>query len=526
LQIGEIMIRPLLRVKFILLISLFLGGLTATVQGTQNPVQAGPKSIQLVRTGSAEAAIVVGKESSESASFSAAELQRYLAALSGVQISIIPETDVSSLSAQTTLILLGNPDSNRLIRDASLTKLVNFTGLKPEGYIVKTGHLKKRPMVVVGGNDDAGTLYAVYEFIEQLGVAFLLTGDVIPARQETLALGALDLRREPAFPRRGFLLQVAGFDNLTLFSTADYEKFVDQMAKMRCNYLQVWWFAFAPWLKHSYRGETMWMGDVSTKESGYLAWAHSSMGSRTTDEVTIGKEHFQGRRIAPPEFQNVETPAQAFDVAQTMLGKVIHHAKQRHVKVWLAIEMAALPPNLAQFAEKVGTLPFHPIFGTFVHPLDPVNREIQVERIKALINTYPEAEGYFLSWQNCIQRSIPKSIALSLLKNARSIMRCANCDIPGSNGGQAIAATGSSTTILATRISSSSCSAKVKSSLPRQNWVCWALVVAMFSPFWTRCYPRIFLLAIWNPVESGPRPESPCSILGGWGNARGLSNSA
>ena len=35
--------------------------------------------------------------------------------------------------------------------------------------------------------------------------------------------------------------------------------------------------------------------------------------------------------------------------------------------------------------------------GTFVHPLDEVNREIQVNRLKALISTYPEAEGYFLN---------------------------------------------------------------------------------------------------------------------------------
>jgi hypothetical protein len=36
-----------------------------------------------------------------------------------------------------------------------------------------------------------------------------------------------------------------------------------------------WWFAFGPWLKYFYKGETKWLGDVSTKESGYLthvAW--------------------------------------------------------------------------------------------------------------------------------------------------------------------------------------------------------------------------------------------------------------
>jgi len=74
---------------------------------------------------------------------------------------------------------------------------------------------------------------------------------------------------------------------------------------------------------------------------------------------------------------------------------VIRHAHERGIKVWPAVELASLPPNLARYCERVGELPFHPIFGTFVHPLDPVNREIQVNRLKALLETYPEADGYF-----------------------------------------------------------------------------------------------------------------------------------
>ena len=151
---------------------------------------------------------------------------------------------------------------------------MNFNGLKPEGFVIKTGRWKNRPAVVVGGNDDASTLYGIYELIEQLGVTFQLTGDVIPAPRADLAIPPLDLRREPAFARRGFLLGDVGYDNLTMFSCQDYAKLLDQMAKMKFNYLQFWWFCFEPWLKFSYRGEPMWMGDVSTKESGYLAWAH------------------------------------------------------------------------------------------------------------------------------------------------------------------------------------------------------------------------------------------------------------
>jgi len=202
------------------------------------------------------------------------------------------------------------------------------------------------------------------------------------------------VRKEPAFARRGFLLS-DGFHNQTLFSFQDYAKLIDQMAKVKCNYIQFWWCSFTPWIKYSYRGEPMWMGDSSTKESGYFSWTTDGYGSRTTDDVTIGKERFPGRRIVGPEMQQVETPDQAFEVAQDLLRRIIRYAKSRGIEFWPAVELASLPTNLARYCERVGDLPFTPGAGTFVHPLDPVNREIQVNRFKALIETYPEAEGYF-----------------------------------------------------------------------------------------------------------------------------------
>jgi hypothetical protein len=46
----------------------------------------------------------------------------------------------------------------------------------------------------------------------------------------------------------------------------------------------------------------------------------------------------------------------------------------------------------------VGAKPFIPVFGTFLHPQDPVNREIQLNRLRALQETYPDADGYFLNF--------------------------------------------------------------------------------------------------------------------------------
>jgi hypothetical protein len=351
--------------------------------------------LRVVSAGRPQASIVLGKAAGELTKYAATELRKYLRILSGAEVPIISEDGVSSRPAKEALILVGGPASNSAIREAAQAKWVNFSGLKSEGFVLKTGDFKGHPAVVAGGNDDASVMYGVYDLIERLGVTFQLTGEVIPAQRSDLEVPALEVRKEPAFARRGFLLQDGGYENLTLFSFQDYVKLIDQMAKMKCNYIQFWWFSYEPWLKYSYKGEPMWMGDVSTKESGYFNWAHEGFGSRTTDDVTIGKERFPGRRIAPPEMQQVETPEQAFEVAQDLLRRIIGYAKSRGIKVWPAVELAALPPNLARYCERVRDLPFNNIFGTFVHPLDPVNREIQVNRFKALIETYPEAEGYF-----------------------------------------------------------------------------------------------------------------------------------
>jgi hypothetical protein len=354
-------------------------------------------SFQVAVHGRPTASIVVA--SGVPVPYAATELKKYLHALSGADLEIITSAQMAARPAHESMILLGSPESNKAVEEAVAEKWVTFTGLKPGGFILQNGRLGARPVLVVGGNDESATMYAAYELVERLGVTFLLNvsdhADSIPAPNPDLAIPGLAVRMNPAFPRRGYMLSIV-FDNITAFSYEDYVRLIDQMAKLKCNYLQIWWFAYQPFLKYSYKGETKWMGDVATKESGYLGWSLNGFGSHTTDDVSIGKADFKYYRIAPAEMQHVETPDEAFDVAQNLLQRVIHHAKMRGINVWLATEMASLPPNLARYSDPVGTLPFHYIFGTFVHPLDPVNREIQVNQLKALVKSYPEAEGYFL----------------------------------------------------------------------------------------------------------------------------------
>ncbi len=355
-------------------------------------------ALPLVTNGEPRGVVIVGSKAGELSRLAAAELQRYVDQLAGVQLPILTEAALATRPAGETLLALGTAAQNQIVAEMLQSAAVSTNDLKAEGFALKALDWKGRPAVAIVGADEPGVLYGAYELLEQLGVTFRLTGDILPERRPNLALGSLDLKKSPAFRRRGFLF-AANFDNASAFSWPDYEQFLEQMARMKCNYLQFWWFSYAPWLQYSYKGETNWCGDVSGKESGYHNWTYGGFGSRTIDDVLIGGEHFkERRRLAPLELQHVETPDEAYIISRDLLRRIIAYAAKLNIKVWPVVELASLPPNLARHSEIVGDAPFNYLFGSFVNPLDPANREIQVSRLKALAETYPQAEGFFLNF--------------------------------------------------------------------------------------------------------------------------------
>ncbi|MGH2639671.1 MAG: alpha-glucuronidase family glycosyl hydrolase, partial [Rhabdochlamydiaceae bacterium] len=356
-----------------------------------------PKShdASLVRDGRPEGAIVVGNNAGSFDHFVAEELQRYLKLLSGATLPIISADGVGLQEKGKSLLLVGGPESNEMVRKAAARGLVDFNGLKKDGYILRTISFNGKSALVLGGSDEAGTMYAAYDLLHRLGFVFLLTKDIVPERRTDVPLPRLREQINPAFRLRGLHVDNC-YSNQTLWSLNYWKRILDQMAKMRMNYLQFYWFPYAPWLTYEYKGEKNFMGDVSNKNSGYLLWQHD-FGSHLTKDIVVGKQYFKYARLAPPEFQDVQTPDEAFKTAQDMLRGIIAYAKTRKIAVWLAIDPTSLPANLARYARnQTGARPFHPIMGgDYMCPQDPVVDQINENRLKSLISTYPGAAGYF-----------------------------------------------------------------------------------------------------------------------------------
>lgn len=162
--------------------------------------------------------------------------------------------------------------------------------------------------------------------------------------------------------------------NLTSTSLREYKNLIDQMAKLKFNYLQIFWYSYMPFLSYTYKGEKMLIGDVGSKDSGYIMWRYNNMGSYKVQDMEIGREvfaRFGKQTIAPDELQGIEDPDQAAATLQDMYRRIIQYAHSRKMSVWLGIDPSTLPPNLARYCRRTGPMPFEATFGTYVSPTDP-----------------------------------------------------------------------------------------------------------------------------------------------------------
>ena len=351
-------------------------------------------AVPLVSGGLPTAQIVLGESASDSDCFAAGELQSYIEKLAKVRLDIVKPAEALA-AGEEAMVLVGQPENNALARNA-LDGVHDTAQLDEEGFVIHTGELQGRPTVALAGRTDIGTLYAVYALVEMLGATFVLSKDILPPPVDDLSVPATSRVWEPAFSRRGLQPFANDLQDVT-WGEAYYKMLIDQMVKLRMNYLEFFVQAYQPWVDYTFRGEKPLLGDKSEPDSGYLVISRS-VPSCSVDEVKIGKEHFAGlRTMAPPEMQDVDTPEEAVRRFKRMIKAIIRYAKSKGMKVGFSTDPTYAPANHARFARNYAHRP-HTSFGYSAHlsPTDPVGLEYGKTWLRALLETYPEIDDLFL----------------------------------------------------------------------------------------------------------------------------------
>jgi len=143
----------------------------------------------------------------------ALELQRYLGKMAGLEqaagqnvFPIVPDAEVPRTG---DLLVVGSLSNNRLTRQFRRELLTDDKAPgngASGGFQIKTIRHEGRHITFLCGNDRAGTLYAVYDFLERLGVRWLGPGEVNEEVPATLPdpLPEINVVDWPRFQTRGF----------------------------------------------------------------------------------------------------------------------------------------------------------------------------------------------------------------------------------------------------------------------------------------------------------------------------------
>ena len=280
----------------------------------------------------------------------AVDLQRYLFVAFDRVFTVESATQVPD---DAVGLVLGTPDA------FPQTAMTWPFGLEPpshDGYILQSLRDDDR-LVAIAAPTPAGVRNGVYGYLEELGFGFYLSGDTHP--DHSLKPVAFHESVSPAFAVRGFLPRFGYFSSASSWEFEDYKAYIDQMVRMRCNFVTLLArdtdpFAAYPWDGALAGGEPLANTGDAVNHSSPLATSQFFAGTGRY----FAEEHFGA---AASRIADRDTSIRA---AKAVLQRAIAYARNRGLRVCIGFEVEgdALDPDIqARFeAQMRGLLESYP----------------------------------------------------------------------------------------------------------------------------------------------------------------------
>ena len=239
-------------------------------------------SVAVSLSGAAAPGIFLGPDATSLERDGATELQRHLYAVSG---EVLPIETVETVAADATGIVLGTAAS---LPDVGESWPFGLTPPRDDGYVL---HTIDGRLVTVAGAGPAGTQHGVFGFLEGLGFGFYLGATTYPAAIPEFTeedVPAVHESRSPVFAVRGSLPWHGFFDSPTAWEPADYRAYIDQLVRMRSNFVGFHTydsepFAAYPWEGRSAGGEPL----ANSARSASVFFAATVSGSVLIRTATL-----------------------------------------------------------------------------------------------------------------------------------------------------------------------------------------------------------------------------------------------
>lgn len=282
-------------------------------------------------TAGAAPSIYLGPDATPLEQCAATELQRYLYAVTDKLTGI--ET-VDSVPLDATGFVLGTPAS---LPDVGAAWPFGLEPPEVDGYVLHSLAEGDRALIVIAAPIPAGVQNGVYGLLEDWGFGFYLGGDTFPDSIPTVAEAVeegLSVSKTPVFTVRGSLPWYNFFNSPTAWELADHKAFIDQLVKMRCNFLGFHAYDSEPFAAYEHEGRLVGGGPlVNTSKA---TWGTHPMA---TDDFLGGTGRYFAREHFGAASSSVEDREASIRAAKDVLRQALAYAKSRGMKVCLGFEV-------------------------------------------------------------------------------------------------------------------------------------------------------------------------------------------
>jgi hypothetical protein len=353
------------RMKQVCLGLYFVLGLSLCLGWAQVPEKASPR-----------VDVVIGGDAPALERFAASELCDYLAKL--YRVDAFPDRHLSS--SPSAIFLIGNPETNALVRQVSEAK--PFPKVSDQGIVLRRTVLDGRPALIVGGGSPRATLWAVYELVERWGVRYMADRDILPEHMAPFEVPDLDVVMEPVFRIRAHPSIQDYASSGESWGMADFRPLIAQLAKMKFSRLNIFAFGYQPFLDWQYGG--------IQRSSAHL-W-YDEHFPITPDMV--GRDLFgDGEEFWNPDLPYKADYKQLVSAGERQVRSLIECAHQHGMEAAVFAPTTDFPPEFAPLLKggvKSLQLAVRPGPDTPVD--DPTLFGLSTAVVKATLNTYPEAD--------------------------------------------------------------------------------------------------------------------------------------
>lgn len=302
------------------------------------------------------------------AAYAAAELRKYIYQLCGESAEILEE---ETKGADRTFLLS--------LKEALMPELGS------EGYCLRSGEKENR-QIQISAATAQGLLYGVYGLLDDhYGLGFYFSGDVLPQKKAPLPYMPLQETKIPRQRIRGVLPWTNFPQSATVYSMQDWKFILEQMARMRLNFLNL----------HNYNGQKGW-GDYSRAHNEIFhnfmldgkmskVWNPTARVPHSWNDESFAPEDY--RFGADELFGDYDFGADAtlhnefmdnisvFRKGSSQLQFILHTAHQLGIQVGLGIDLNLIPDD---------------------YPLAAGCREVAEARAHQIAVDYPELDYLLL----------------------------------------------------------------------------------------------------------------------------------